>query len=268
MEPVPNLKASQRLCLLKEKTPSPIRRLEGCQISLEPVPPDSTTNPTKVLRSEVNIPRLKHWFYLEVITAETKNKSDTKDSLLLFGRRGWTRGTPQVCSGPKSLWPSLLFRRGGGKQDDAHTLNNRFILPLFKNQIEKHCISFTSALLLFWSNKPVLRIPFGLRSSIWREVVPNTDLISVLLSPHNSNCPLQSSFNESKLLLFPITPIHHLLASHLTLALISTPQLALAWITAESTPPENVACSDCSKIYNWNTNSMTQQFKAQKPGIC
>lgn len=58
-----------------------MKRVEGCQISLERVPPDSTTIPTKILRSR---PLVKTRLHAVVLTAETKTSltPETQSSFL------------------------------------------------------------------------------------------------------------------------------------------------------------------------------------------
>lgn len=60
---------------LKEKHSLSHEAGQGCQISLEPVPPDSTTIPTKILRSR---PRLKRRLHAVVLNSRDQNKPDTE----------------------------------------------------------------------------------------------------------------------------------------------------------------------------------------------
>lgn len=95
-----------------------MRRVEGCQISLEPVPPDSTTIPTKILRSR---PSVKTPTPRSGPNSRDQNKPDTGDSVLLFGRRGRTPeglhgGAQAEEPGPENLGPvcSSEGEVGGG----------------------------------------------------------------------------------------------------------------------------------------------------------
>lgn len=95
----------------------------------------STTTATKILRSHINVPWLKCWFHSVVIRAETKTSLTLKTHSLWVGVESLrvSTGTLRLKSwGPKNLG-LLLFRGRGGKQEDAHTLDKRFILSLFKN---------------------------------------------------------------------------------------------------------------------------------------
>lgn len=88
-----------------------MRRVEGCQISLEPVPPDSTTIPTKILRSR---PSVKTPTPRSGPNSRDQNKPDTGDQSPEGGVEPLRdpRGAQAEEPGPENLGPGSASSEG------------------------------------------------------------------------------------------------------------------------------------------------------------